>query len=108
MKCNKCGSEVTATTGGNYHCPKCGFSVNDLVYRGNGTLYTPPSTPPSYGFGNTGWICPKCGRGVSPYTNVCPCYHQGYGNSEITCDTLDSAVKKISTTLNGNDDNKIF
>ena len=20
-----------------------------------------------------GWICPVCGRGVSPYTAVCPC-----------------------------------
>lgn len=22
---------------------------------------------------NQGWVCPKCRRGVSPYTNVCPC-----------------------------------
>jgi len=23
--------------------------------------------------GITGWICPVCGRGLSPFTNVCPC-----------------------------------
>lgn len=24
-------------------------------------------------FGMTGWICPVCGRGLSPYTSFCPC-----------------------------------
>lgn len=28
----------------------------------------------------TGWICPVCGRGVSPYTAVCPCKN---GSGEI-------------------------
>ena len=22
----------------------------------------------------TGWICPKCGRGLAPHTSYCPCY----------------------------------
>jgi transposase-like protein len=26
-----------------------------------------------YQHGLSGWICPVCGRGLSPYTNVCPC-----------------------------------
>lgn len=30
-----------------------------------------------------GWVCPFCGRGLSPYTSVCPCQNQkGW---EITC-----------------------
>lgn len=32
-----------------------------------------------------GWICPVCGRGLSPFTNICPC--KGYidGEWKITC-----------------------
>lgn len=29
----------------------------------------------------TGWICPVCGRGLSPFTRVCPCNDKW----EITC-----------------------
>lgn len=32
----------------------------------------------------TGWICPVCGRGLSPYTSVCPCKN-GLKGWEVTC-----------------------
>ena len=34
MKCQRCGNEMRNTIGGNYTCDECGFSINDLVYRG--------------------------------------------------------------------------
>ena len=33
----------------------------------------------------TGWICPVCGRGLSPYTSVCPCKGFIQGAWEVTC-----------------------
>ena len=36
--------------------------------------------------GNYGWICPVCGRGLSPYTAQCPC--QGFPNYKVTNDIL--------------------
>ena len=32
-----------------------------------------------------GWICPVCGRGLSPFTAVCPCKNDGKG-WEVTFD----------------------
>lgn len=32
-----------------------------------------------------GWICPVCGRGLSPFTSVCPCKGFMEGKWEITC-----------------------
>ena len=31
-----------------------------------------------------GWICPKCGRTLSPYTAVCPCGDKW----EVTCEEV--------------------
>lgn len=31
----------------------------------------------------TGWICPVCGRGLSPYTYVCSCKNNDCGGIKI-------------------------
>lgn len=68
MKCMVCGAEMTNSIGGNYHCPKCGFGLNDGVYRPQNFDMPIPER-----LGHQGWICPKCGRGVSPWVDYCSC-----------------------------------
>lgn len=34
----------------------------------------PAMTTGQFQYAQTGWICPKCGRGLAPHTSYCPCY----------------------------------
>lgn len=27
-------------------------------------------------WGNQGWYCPRCGRGLAPWVSECPCYRE--------------------------------
>ncbi len=36
--------------------------------------YGPAMTTGQFQYAPTGWICPKCGRGLAPHTSYCPCY----------------------------------
>ena len=49
----------------------------DNIFSGSSETINPPKM--------YGWICPVCGRGLSPFTSVCPC--QGEKNWTVTCTT---------------------
>lgn len=61
-----------------------GYAAENLMNRisqtTDGIEWTKTSDPPKM----MGWICPVCGRGLSPFTAVCPCKDNGKG-WEITC-----------------------
>ena len=52
-------------------------------------------------FGQTGWICPKCGRVFSPFTTMCP-YCKGNDNSNLITGTDTDSIKwgkEVTTDL---------
>lgn len=58
MKCIKCGQEIVNISGGNYQCPYCGQTINDLVYREPATV-TIPFNLDDYEFAIHCMICGK-------------------------------------------------
>ena len=38
-----------------------------------------------------GWVCPVCGRGLSPYIRVCPC--KDVKGWDITCQTVERRTR---------------
>ena len=63
------------------------LTANENTASGTGRVYDPQTgdaysktiNPPVM----MGWVCPVCGRGLSPYTSVCPC--KGGKGWEVTC-----------------------
>lgn len=110
MRCMVCGKEMKNTLGGNYHCENCGHAVNDLMNR-----FSSCDIPLPQGFGKQeGWICPVCGRGVSPWVDYCPCQSDwkityGTGTSlngddgaQSTATNINSEWNKYGTYTGGN------
>lgn len=68
----RAGANTASGTGGTYDAYKTGDSTGDVGYSKTINPYA-----------LTGWICPVCGRGLSPWTSVCPC--KGGKGWEVTC-----------------------
>lgn len=71
--CQKCGKPFCYVG----DVPEGGFEKGMAPYCECGvskiTITQPISQPKSETELQTGWICPKCGKGVSPSVTVCPC-----------------------------------
>ena len=69
MKCLRCSGKMYYNSDGHiWECDMCGLTIDDLTYRvrDNNTIKRPEKV-------ETGWICPKCGRGVAPWQSYCDC-----------------------------------
>lgn len=107
MKCPKCGREMYSsvsagnnTARGNYSdtkyvCPGCRYEVkNTIDVNGIGMI---GNFVPDYSVTvtNYGWICPKCGAVLSPFTQQCP-YCTPY---KVTCGPNNgSPIKTVPLT----------
>jgi len=64
--------DIYTTTGGRRHW----IDTQTGEHTGLNDVFEKDNLPKMYG-----WICPVCGRGLSPYTTSCPCTEKW----EITC-----------------------
>jgi len=56
-------SDTTTTSAIGWYCGACNMFVP------NGTIHVCAIMPKF----QTGWVCPKCGAGVAPLVQRCPC-----------------------------------
>ena len=54
--------------------------MNKVIEELQGKIVQSSATNATAG---VGWICPVCGRGLSPFTTFCPC--KGYIKYDIEC-----------------------
>ena len=69
MKCPVCNHDMSYQVDTHdWRCSACGLIIDDLVYRVKNKESAAPASS-----GPMGWVCPKCGRGVSPWQSYCDC-----------------------------------
>ncbi len=96
MKCSQCGKEIFTSSSNGYNmCSECINKYN------NYNIHIPNNCdiPMPHGFGQQGWICPKCGRGISPFVDVCPCSSDLQITYSTTTDMFNHAWETIKTNL---------
>lgn len=107
-KCPVCGEPLYVCKSGTFkRCPACGYNETLSVGSPNTLLETLLDNEkfeekPFNTGGMYGWICPKCGAVMSPFTSFCPNCTQR--NWEITCTTTASADASVQPTLKSNFD----
>ena len=92
IKCEKCGNYLQMISAGN-RCPICDVQTwhGTFLYEDmNDALKLPTPTINEGTFGRHGWICPKCGRGCSPYVDYSSCGR--FDKWDVTCNS------KLATT----------
>lgn len=101
MKCIKCGKTFSSHTNGPEICWDCYMKdINDYIENKPETCnISNCDIPMPQGFGQQGWICPKCGRGVSPFVGVCPCSSDLQITYSSTTDMFNHAWKTMKTNL---------
>jgi hypothetical protein len=83
MKCTKCGKIITHDE---YLETLNIQSLNiNTIFPNPSLIDTMRKNTPDYAtFGSTGWICPICGAGNSPFNKTCPCVSQNITYSNRT------------------------
>jgi ribosomal protein S27AE len=87
--CPVCGEPLYMAKNGSFkECRKCGYRITSLPFTFPNVPVPEPEDKPG-SFGLYGWICPKCGAVMSPFTDFCPnCTNRHW---EITCTTTGTA-----------------
>lgn len=102
--CPKCGGYVRMLTNGDF-CESCGYKLVETenskvipyshdeirqIFAEQDKKIKTDQIQIDNAPGLFGWICPKCGAVISPYTSFCPNCTQH--NFEITCTTQSNPV----------------
>lgn len=75
--CLSCGTALDSSGA----CPRCGYPLQTPA------VSNAPRDPAPAPSGPVGWVCPVCGRGMSPFATQCPC--RGWSVPSVTCGTAD-------------------
>ena len=110
MKCTRCGKTFASHTDGPEICWECYMKDINNYMTDNSPSNCDMPLPKSFGK-QEGWICPVCGRGLSPWVDYCPCqgsemkitYGTSLGTEEMDSmqDYYEQWTKQHNTNFDG-------